>query len=77
MIRLVRIAGFLLTAAGAVILLTWVVEPLRAVWPWLLGLPWPLRLGLGAAALGLLLLVGSILWERFEERGQDRDLRQD
>ena len=54
---------------------TWIIEPLRFVWPLLRDLPWPIQLGLGAAAIGFLLLVGSLIWERLEERGEDAKLR--
>ena len=75
MIRLIRILGFLLMAAGAVVLLTWLIVPLRFVWPWLRELPWPVQFGLGASAVGLLLLMGSLIWERLEEREKDSRLR--
>ena len=77
MIRLIRIFGFLLIAAGGVVLLTWLVKPLRFLWPWLRALPWPIQLGLAAAAAGFLLLLASLIWERFEGREQDRSLRDD
>jgi membrane protein implicated in regulation of membrane protease activity len=76
-IRLLRITGFLLIVAGAVVLLTWLIEPLAAVWPWLVSLPWPIQLGLGAAAAGLLLILATLIWERLEERESDRGLRDD
>ena len=75
--RLVRITGFLLIVAGVIVTLTWFIEPLREVWPWLLELPLPIRVGIVLAAAGLLLLVGSLLWERWEERDQDRLLREE
>ena len=34
MTRLLRITGFLLIAAGAIIVLTWFIKPLRALWPY-------------------------------------------
>ena len=74
MIRLVRIVGILLAAAGAIICLAWAIVPLRAFWPWLRSLPWPLQVGLGLAAAGFLLLLGSLIWERLEDRKQDKDL---
>ena len=42
MIRLLRILGFLMIVAGAVVLLTWLIKPLRMVWPWLMALSLPL-----------------------------------
>jgi len=77
MIRLLRIVGFLLIAAGAIVVLAWLIKPLRFIWPWLLELPWPIQLGFGAAALGMLVLIGSLLWERLEEREYDHGLRED
>jgi len=77
MIRLIRVLGFLLIAAGALVLLTWLFEPLRLIWAALLVLPWPVRLGLGAAAAGLLLVMGSLFWERLEARDSDRALLDD
>lgn len=75
MIRLVRALGFVLMGAGLVVLATWLIRPLRAIWPWLRKLPLPLQIGLGAAAAGLVLLMATLLWERFEERAADRKLR--
>jgi drug/metabolite transporter superfamily protein YnfA len=77
MIRLVRITGFLLIAAGTIVVLTWFIEPLRQIWPWLLELPLPIRIGVVMAAFGILLLVGSLLWERWEDRENDRSLLKD
>lgn len=74
MIRLVRVVGVLLAVTGAIICVLYAIPALRAVWPWLLELPWPLQLGLGLAALGLLILIGSLIWERFEDRESDRQL---
>ena len=38
MIRLVRITGMLMIAAGVVVVGLWAIKPLRAVWPWLMNL---------------------------------------
>jgi hypothetical protein len=75
MTRLVRLTGFLLIAAGAVVALTWFIEPLRAIWPWLRKLPLAIQIGLGAAAFGFVLVLASMLWERFEDREQDQRLK--
>jgi len=74
MIRLVRITGFLLVGAGAVLLLTWLIEPLRMFWPWFRSFPLPVQLGTGAAALGLIIILASLIHERLEDREADRDL---
>jgi membrane protein implicated in regulation of membrane protease activity len=75
MIRLVRVTGLLLMTAGAILLAIWFIRPLRFLWPWLRALPWPIQVGLAAAAVGLLLLVGSLIWERLEDRERDSRLR--
>ncbi|MCP4711093.1 MAG: hypothetical protein GY869_20935, partial [Planctomycetes bacterium] len=72
MIRLIRIMGVLMMATGIIILLAWFIKPLQAVWPWLLKLPWPIQVGMVAAAFGFLLLLASLIWERLEERENDR-----
>ena len=77
MTRLVRITGFLLIAAGAIVGLSWIIKPLRAVWPWLKQLPLAIQIGLGAAGCGLVLGFASLLWERFEEREDDQRLKDD
>ena len=77
MIRLVRILGFMMMAGGGLILLTYLVTPLRALWPWFRSLPLPVQIGLGAALVGLLILLGTLIWERLEERDADRALRDD
>lgn len=77
MIRLVRLTGFLLIVAGAICVLTWLVEPLREIWPWLRQLPLPIQIGFALAAFGLVLLICTLLWERWEDRGEDRALREE
>ena len=74
MIGLMRTIGFLLIVVGVLIVLTWFIEPLREVWPWLLELPLPIRIGVIMAGLGLLVLLASLIWERFEDRSRDREL---
>ena len=74
MTRLTRIFGFLMIATGALVTLTWLIAPLRVLWKLLLQLPLPIQVGLGAALFGILLLLGSLIWERLEERDEDREL---
>ena len=69
-----RIFGFSLMALGALLIIVWFIEPLRAVWPWLLTLPLPIRLGVILAAIGITVLMVSLIYERVREREQDKDL---
>lgn len=77
MIRLVRIIGFLMMASGGVILVAYAIKPLRALWPWFTSLPLPVQVGIGVAAFGLLVLLGTLIWERLEEREADKALREE
>ncbi|MEM9800496.1 MAG: hypothetical protein AAGA20_09220 [Planctomycetota bacterium] len=74
MIRLVRITGFLLIGVGLALILTWFVEPLRELWTLVYELPLVVRIGLLMAATGFLVLLGSLIWERYEDRENDRSL---
>lgn len=74
MIRLVRITGFLFIGVGALLVLTWFIEPVRELWPLIHELPLVVRIGLAMAAVGFLILLGSLIWERYEDRENDRSL---
>lgn len=71
----VRILGLACMVLGVVLLVTYVVSPLRWLWWWFRHMPWPLQIGLGAAALGLCILTVSLLVERTRDRSYDKDLR--
>ena len=73
--RMLRNVGFGLIAVGAVLFLFWAIEPLRMIWPWIRGLPLLIRIGLVAAAVGLTVLMGSLISERIRDREADRRLR--
>jgi len=73
--RLLRNLGFGLMVGGAGMILIWAIKPLRIIWPWLLQLPLILRIGVVAGALGLAVLLGSVLAERLRDREGDVDLR--
>ncbi len=74
MTRLVRIVGFLMIGAGTLVVVVWAIKPLRFIWPWLRRLPWPIQLGFSIAAVGLVVLMASVIWERLEDRQQEGDL---
>ena len=64
MIKLLRIVGFLLIAAGLALAASWFIEPLRQVWPLLLDLPLPIRIGLVVAGIGLLVVFATVVHDR-------------
>ena len=49
----------------ALILPVWVIRPLRHIWPWVLEVPPAIQIGIGAAALGLIVLMASLIALRF------------
>lgn len=81
MIRLLRIIGVALVVIGVLVILTWLIEPLRNVIPhiydWFRTLPIPMQIGLSVATVGFLLLFSSIVWERLEDRKQEENLLDD
>ena len=78
MIRIIRILGVLLIVIGVVVILSWLIEPLRKLWPalfdWFRSLPGAIQFGLVIAAIGFLILFSSILWERLEDRKTEGSL---
>ncbi len=75
MTKLARLFGFLLLWSGAILLLFWFVKPLRAIGPFFLQLPLLLQIGLAAAAIGFILLLGTVIWERIQSRKTDKELQ--
>jgi drug/metabolite transporter superfamily protein YnfA len=80
-IRIVRILGLLLIAIGVLVILSWLIEPLRKIWPvlfdWFRSLPGTIQFGLVIAAVGFLILFSSIIWERLEDRKTEGRLLDD
>ena len=77
MTRLLRITGFLLIGTGILVLLVWAIRPLRFFWPVVMDLPPAIQIGMGAAGLGLVVLMASLIAERIGEREADRQLLDD
>lgn len=81
MIRLLRILGIVLVAIGVVVILTWLIKPLRELWPLLIDgfqeLPIAVQIGLIIAAIGFTILFSSIVWERLEDRKSEGSLLDD
>jgi len=74
MTEVLRIVGFLLMAVGGVLIASWFIDPIRELWPLLLALAWPIRLGLAVAAIGLLVIVATIVHDRLH--ADDRSLQE-
>ena len=72
MIRFLRFLGGILIGLGAIVTLSWFVEPMRELWPHLidafLALPTAVQIGGVIAAIGFTILFSSIVWERWEDR---------
>ena len=64
MIRVLRILGFLLIVVGTLLAASWFIEPLRQIWPMLVELPLPIRLGLIVSGIGLLVVFATIVHDR-------------
>ena len=85
MTEILRITGLLMIAVGALVAGSWFIEPLRQVWPLLFDLPLPIRIGLGVAVAGLLVVFGTVLHERLgadpeslrEVRGNEQDAEEE
>lgn len=81
MIRTVRIIGALLMVAGALVILTWLIKPLRKVWPylfdWFRSMPGAIQFGVVLAAFGFLILFSSLIVERLEDRKKEGQLLDD
>lgn len=75
MTKLARLFGFLLLWGGALLLIFWFVKPLRAIGALFLQLPILLQIGLAAAAIGFILLLGTVIWERIQSRKADKELQ--
>ena len=75
MIQFIRIFGGLLIVIGAIVILTWLIKPLREAWPFLIdafrSLPAAIQIGLIVAAIGFLMLLSSIIWERLEDKKRE------
>lgn len=64
MIRLLRTVGFMLIGAGLLLAGSWFIEPLREIWPLLLDLPLPIRIGLFVAGVGLLVVMATVVHDK-------------
>jgi len=71
----VRRIGFAMMVLGAIIIVLYLVPSVRWVWIWFKTFPAPIRFGLGASGVGLVILFLNLLRERWTDRDADRALR--
>ena len=77
MTQTVRLFAFALLGTAAIIFITYMIPPLRAIWPYFKTLPDAIQFGLGAAFFGFALLIISLIMERFGEKDYNDSLRDD
>jgi hypothetical protein len=64
MIEVLRISGLIMMVAGLLLAGSWFIEPLRELWPLLLDLPLPIRIGLIVAGVGLAVVMATVIHDR-------------
>ena len=81
MIQFVRVLGVVLMAIGALVIVAWLIKPLRQALPVVYdgfrALPGAIQFGLIIAAVGFVLLISSLIWERLEDRKREGRLHDD
>jgi hypothetical protein len=75
MSKSMRMTGAIMVAAGVLIVLSYFFVPLGRVLNWFWLLPVQLQIGFGVAAIGLTVLIISLLAERWKDRHKDKALR--
>ena len=73
----IRRTGFALIVLGMLIFLSWFIDPVWQVLQMFNQLPVPLQIGSAVAALGLTVLILSLLAERWSDREAEAALRED
>lgn len=73
----IRILAYALLGTAAVIFVSYVIPPLRAIWPFFETLPGAMQIGIGAGFFGLAFLIVSLVVERIEEGDYTKSLRDD
>ena len=73
----IRRTGFAMVILGFMITLSWFIDPLWEVLSHYRLLPVPLQIGIAVAAVGLTVLMISLIAERWTDREADAALRED
>ncbi len=77
MMMQIRHVGYALIATGLLIVLSYLITPFRAIWPYFRSLPGPVQFAIAALFFGFLLIMTSLFAERTRERDYDRSLHDD
>jgi len=72
-----RRTGFALFVLGVLITLSWFIDPVWQALQFYGELPVPLQIGFAVAAVGLTVLMISLIAERWTDREADAALRED
>ena len=72
-----RRTGFALILLGMIIFLSWFIDPVWQILHLFGQLPVPLQVGMAVAAVGLTVLILSLLAERWTDREADAALREE
>lgn len=73
----IRRTGFALILIGALVFLSWFFEPVWEILQLFNRLPMPLQIGSTVAAVGLTVLMISLLAERWSDREADAAIREE
>jgi hypothetical protein len=74
MARHLRIVGITMMGLGALLFATYIIEPLNLVWGWFREMPVPLQIGVAVAAVGLTILMISLVVEKRRDSRNEGDL---
>ena len=77
MTKHLRTIGSVMVGIGILIILAWMIDPLRALLEWFWVLPVQLQIGGVVAGIGLVVLFISLLGERWASREEDAALKED
>ena len=72
-----RTIGVAMIGIGILVFLSYFLDPLRAALEWFQFLPMPLQIGSVVAGIGLIVLLVSLLQERWIDRHDDAALKDD
>jgi len=71
----IRVIGVLMIALGVLIPVAYVIKPLRLLFDFFMSLAGPLQVAFSLAAVGLILLISSLISERISDRNAEGSLK--